>query len=56
MLATVFSIVSLFSNGSHEQIAKGKEHDCVKEITMWYQENKVMIPGFDKRVADFNEQ
>ena len=56
MLATVFSIVSLFANGSHEQIAKGKEHDGVKEITMWYQENKVMIPGFDKRVADFNEQ
>ncbi len=28
----------------------------VKEITMWYQENASMIPAFDQRVADFNEE
>lgn len=28
----------------------------VKEITMWYQENKSMIPAFEQRVADFNKE
>lgn len=28
----------------------------VKEITMWYQENATMIPAFEQRVADFNEE
>jgi fructooligosaccharide transport system substrate-binding protein len=27
----------------------------VVELTMWYQENKTMIPGFLQRVEDFNE-
>ena len=34
----------------------GASADGVKEITMWYQENKTMIPAFDQRVEDFNKE
>ena len=34
----------------------GASADGVKEITMWYQENKTMIPAFDQRVEDFNKK
>lgn len=34
----------------------GGTADGVKEITMWYQENKSMIPAFEQRVADFNKE
>lgn len=42
------------SNAAGE--ATGEISDGVKEITMWYQENKSMIPAFEQRVADFNKE
>ena len=36
-----------------QSTAAGEE---VKEITMWYQENKTMIPAMEQRVADFNKE
>lgn len=44
----------LFAGGASES-SKAAKANGVQEITMWYQENKVMIPSFDQRVADFNE-
>lgn len=45
-----------FANGSKDGTAEvSVNSNGEKEISMWYYEKKVMIPGFDKRVADFNE-
>ncbi len=54
-LATIAFVASLFAAGNKEtSTSPGKSG--VKEITMWYQENKTMIPAFDQRVAAFNKQ
>ena len=33
----------------------GTSADGVKEIAMWYQENKTMIPAFDQEVEDLTK-
>jgi len=55
-LCTALSVTAmmLFAMGMKED-SPSSGSTGVKEITMWYQENKSMIPAFDKRVADFNE-
>ena len=49
--STSGSTAEASGGGTSQEAAEG-----VKEITMWYQENASMIPAFDQRVADFNEE
>ena len=52
----LFASCVLFAQGAKEAPAAAATEGGVKEITMWYQENKTMIPAFDARVAAFNEK
>ena len=44
------------ASGTSGEETNQEAESGVKEITMWYQENASMIPAFDQRVADFNEE
>ncbi|WP_428769129.1 extracellular solute-binding protein [Treponema sp. HNW] len=56
VVISILAFSLLHANGSKESDSSStKKEKNETEITMWYQENKVMVPAFKKRVEDFNE-